>query len=205
MSLTSVIPNEEIVDRMIHASANIKRSKMQQEAKSFSIALELLRIWDAYQTNLPTAAVSDDLGLIIGTLGTDAVVVQTSDSKATTVTQKARFRIVVPHNYVAGEALTLVAFVGMKTTVSDGTATIDFSAYKKDTATGLVGADIVATAAQSINALSPASKTFSLTPTGIVAGDELDVLVTIAITDGATATAVIGRIMLLTFQFDIKG
>lgn len=205
MAIQVIIPSGEIVNSQINASAAIERSKLAAEQRKDNIPLELLRVHDAFQTSLPTTAASDDLGLIIGTFGTDAVVVQTSDAKATSVTQRARFSYRLPMNYVDGEAISVVAYAGMKTTVSDGTATVDFEVYKKDDSTGLVGSDLVTTAATTINSLTASAKTFTIDPTGLNHGDELDIRVTIAITDGATGTAVIGRIMKLYMFPTVKG
>jgi hypothetical protein len=101
MAFQIQIPSGEIVNSMLSASAAVERSKMAQEVLKFNIPLELLRVHDAFQTDLPTTAASDDLGLIIGTFGTDAIVVQTSDSKNTSVTQRARFTFALPHNSAA--------------------------------------------------------------------------------------------------------
>jgi hypothetical protein len=205
MAITVVIPSDEIVNAQINSNAGIERSKLALEEKVFTLALETFRVHDAFQTSLPTSASSDDLGLIIGTFGTDAVVVQTSDAKNTTVTQRARFSVRLPESYASGQAIKIVPFAGMKTTVANGTATIDVEAYAKNTSTGLVGSDLVTTSATTINSLTAAAKEFTVTPTGLVAGDELDVRVTIAITDSATGTAVIGRITRLYLQLGIRG
>lgn len=205
MAIQVFIPSDEIKNSMINSAAAIERTKLATETKKINIPLEMLRVHDAFQTSLPTTASSDDLGLIIGTFGTDAVVVQTSDGKATTLTQRARFSYRLPDNYVDGDPISIVAYAGMKTTVSDTTATVDFEVYKKDDSTGLVGSDLVTTSATTINNLTAAAKSFTITPTGLVNGDELDIRVTIAITDGATATAVIGRIMKLYVLASVKG
>ena len=91
MPITVIIPSGEISNSQINASAAIDRSKLAAEQLKDNIPLELVRVWDAFQTSLPTTASSDDLGLIPGTWATDAIVVQTSDAKNTTVTQRARF------------------------------------------------------------------------------------------------------------------
>ena len=202
---TVTIPSGSIYNSQVAASAAVERAKLALETLKTNVPLEMLRVHDAFQTNLPTTAASDDLGLIIGTFGTDAVVVQTSDAKATTVTQRARFSFRLPENYQTGEAISFVAFAGMKTTVSDNSATVDFEVYAKNTSTGLVGSDLVTTSATTINSLTAAAKEFAITPTSLVAGDELDVRVTIAITDGATGTAVIGRIMKLYALLSVRG
>jgi len=205
MAIQVILPADEIVNSQINSAAAIDRSKLATDVKKINIPLELLRVHDAFQTDLPTAAASDDLGLIIGTFGTDAVVVQSSDSKAATTTQYARFLFRLPDNYVSGEAISVAAHAGMKTTVSDTTATIDFQAYKKDDSTGLVGSDLVTTGATTINSLTAAAKSFTITPSGLVNGDELDIRVAIAIVDAATVTAVIGRIMKLYMTVSVKG
>ena len=205
MPITVLIPSGEIANSQIAASAAIERSKLAGEQLKDNIPLELLRVHDAFQTNLPTSASSDDLGLIIGTFGTDAVVIQTSDAKNTTVTQRARFVYRLPHNYASGQLISAVAWAGMKTTVANGTATIDFEAYKKNDSTGLVGSDLVSTSATTINSLTASDKAFTIDPTGLTAGDELDIRVTIAITDSGTGTAVIGRIMKLYMLPTVKG
>jgi len=205
MPITVLIPSGEIANSQIAASAAVERSKLAAEQLKDNIPLELLRVHDAFQTDLPTTAASDDLGLIIGTFGTDAIVVQTSDLKNTTGTQRARFLYRLPHNYVSGQLISVVAWAGMKTTVANGTATVDFEAYKKNDSTGLVGSDLVSTSATTINSLTAADKAFVIDPTGLAAGDELDVRVTIAITDSGTGTAVIGRIMKLYMLPTVKG
>mgnify|MGYP007071574379 CR=1 FL=1 len=205
MAITVQIPANEILNSQINPSAGIERSKLAQETLKVNIPLEMVRVHDAFQTDLPTTAAADDLGFIIGTFGTDAPVIQTSDSKNTSVTQRGRFSFRLPENYVAGQSLSVAAWAGMKTTVATASATIDFEAYAKNDSTGLVGSDLITTSATTINSLTAAAKEFVLTPTGLNPGDELDIRVTIAITDSATPTAVIGRIMKLYMLLSVKG
>jgi hypothetical protein len=205
MPITAFIPSGEIVNSQINTLAAIERTKLASESRKANIPLELLRVHDAFQTDLPTTAASDDLGLIIGTFGTDAITVQTSDSKNTSVTQRARFTYRLPVEYVDGQAISVAAWAGMRTTVASSIATIDFEVYKKNDATGLVGSDLVSTAATTINRLTAAAKEFVIDPTGLTHGDELDIRVTIAITDSATPTAVIGRIYKLYMLPTVKG
>lgn len=160
-----------------------------------AIPFTTCRVWDAIQTVIPGTAASDDLAIINGTFLTSAPSIKSSDSKAATTTQKTRFLFPVPVNYVAGSALTLRLNAGMVTTVSDTSATIDAQVARVAAPT----VDVCATAAQSINSLTAANKDFVITPTNVVAGDILDVVLTVAIVDGATATAVIGQINTATF------
>jgi len=183
----------------------VKRDDLVQDVlKPFTIPLESWKVFDALQTNLPGTPTSDDLGLVGGTVGSAAPSIQTSDSKAATTTQKMRRTIPVPVEFEAGETLVLRLHAGMLTTVSDGTATVDVSAYKSNEEAG-VGSDLCGTAAQSINNLTLADKDFTITSTSLAPGDLLDVLVTIAITDSATGTAVKGIIGSTKLLADVQG
>lgn len=182
------------------------RSQLTQETlAAFPVPLTDLRVHDAFQTVLPGTAASDDLGLLGTAFGTSAPTVVTSDAKATTVTQRARFMCQLPPEYQTGETVVIRIYAGMKTTVSDGTATLDVEAYEM-LGSGGIGSDLVTTSATSINgSLTNSARDFTLTSSGLTAGDWLDVRITIAITDAATATAVIGEIDWIQLCCDIRG
>ncbi len=179
----------------------VREQLAQDDAESYQTPITAFRVWDAPSSILPATAATDDLGLIDNTFGTAAPTLETSDAKATSVTQYGRFQFAVPPEYVDGETVALRINAGMKTTISDATATLDVELVRQAAA----GTDICATAATDINSLTPADKDFTITPATIVAGDLLDVRLTIAITDGATGTAVIGQINTVEFLLDIKG
>lgn len=175
----------------------------QRDLAEFPVPFYAWRVWDAIGTNTPTTAASDDLGLAGSTTyGTDAPYLTTSDAKATTVTQRARTVIRLPDNYVDGETVKIRITGGMKTTVSDGTATVDVEAWKLDDDRTVGAADLCATSATTINSLTVGDDDFTITATGLAKGDELDVRITIAITDGATGTAVLGTIARVTLLCD---
>lgn len=170
----------------------------------FPIPLTDLRVWDAFQTNLPGTAATDDLALIGGTFGTAPQMIQAGDCKALGATTRyARVQVIVPECYDAAETLSLVLSAGMKTTVADASCVVDIECYRLDKISG-ISADLCATAAQSINSLTFASKTFSITAATLGAGDVLDVRITITCTDAATATAVTPTIAGLDLVCDIK-
>ena len=178
-------------------SIPIQRADLDQNASAlFPVPLHDLGVFDAFQTPLPAAGASDDLGLYGGTHGTNFPYVGTGDVKAATTTRKARFTITLPPNYVPAGNIFIRAKAGMVTTVSDTSATIDFAAYKANGPI-ITGSDLVTTSAQSVNSLTWANKDFALDASGLNPGDELDVLITIAVTDAATATAVIGAFRVL--------
>lgn len=181
----------------------ISRSKLAQDTSaSHTVPVTAMRVWDDFNALLPGTAATDDLGVIEGTFGTDAVTLQTSDLKATSGTQRARFHFVLPTGYVSGDTISVRVRAGMITTVSDTTATVDVECYAHD-GDGAVGSDLCTTAAQDINSLTKSSFTFSITPTGRAPGDVLDIRLSIAITDSATGTAVIGEISKVEVLADI--
>ena len=183
----------------------VERSQIIQEALAvYSIPWESWRVHDAYGTLLPATSSSDDLGLYGGAFATNTPSIRTYDVKTLTTTLYARTTLILPLEYDPGETVQLRFFAGMITTVASTTATIDVQAYESDGASGL-GSDLVATSAQSINSLTHAYKTFSLTSTNLQAGDVLDVRVAIAVTDAATGTAVIGAFGAAAMLLDIRG
>jgi hypothetical protein len=178
---------------------------VQDAAVRCPVALTGLRVWDAFHTNLPGTAATDDLALIGGTFGTAHPMVQAGDLKAAGATTRyARFTFVLPECYDDGETVSLVLSAGMKTTIADTSCTVDVECYKHDKISG-ISADLCATAAQSINSLTFADKSFTITPTTLVKGDVLDVRIAIACNDAATATAVTPTIANIDFALDIKG
>lgn len=163
------------------------------------------RVWDAMQTNLPGTAATDDLAIVGGTFGTASPSLQTGDLKAAgSTTRYARCTFQLPHNYVAGETVTIRAKAGMLTTVADTAATIDFAAYRSNDESG-IGSDLVTTSATTINSLTLANKDFTVTPTTLNPGDTLDIRMAVLVNDAATATAVTGIVGSVEVLIDVKG
>lgn len=190
----------------ISASAEITRTKLEQNpAEEYIVPWSAFRVHDAIQTLLPSPSTTDDLGFpATQTFGTVSWYLDTHDLKTLTQTCYARFCYDLPAEYDAGETITLRIRAGMKTTISDTTATIDAEVYKADR-DGAVGADLCSTAAQSINNLANADKNFTISPAGLFTGDTLDCRIALAVVDGATLTAVIGEILEVAYLLDIRG
>jgi hypothetical protein len=187
-------------------SAQSRATILTQDANAiFPINFALLRVWDAFQTNLPGTAATDDLALVGGTFATAPPTVSGGDMKALGATTRyARFQMQLPECYDAGQTITLSMSAGMVTTVADTSCTLDVQCYKLDKVTG-IGSDLCATAATSINSLTFADIPFTITPTGLMAGDVFDVRIAITCTDAATGTAVTPTIAGLDLLCDIKG
>lgn len=200
------LPAGGISDAEVSATAAIQRSKLQQETLAeYPVPLPSGYTWDAAATNVPAAAANDDLGLVTGTPGSAAISLQTGDLKnAGATTRKVGFTVVIPPEYVAGETAVLRISGGMISTVASATATVDVECWKSDE-DATAGADICATSAQSINSLTFADKDFTLTPTTLAPGDILEIVISVAVTDSATASAVIGCIGAIKLCLDIKG
>lgn len=195
LTTNDLSPNAEI------ASSQLAQKPMQ----AFPVPFALCKTWDAMTVNLPAAAAADDLGFVTGTPGTDSPKLSTGDLKAAGATsRKTAFELSVPANWESGQTIELRLVVGMETTIADNSATVDVEVYKPD-GTGSVGSDLCTTAAQSINSLTPANLDFTLNANSIDPGDKLIVVVTAAINDAATGTAVIGSIFDMTCRCDTRG
>jgi len=200
------IPSNEITNQHISPTAGIELSKLATETRLINVPLELLRVWDAFTSALPSAASSDDLGLVQGTFGTATPTVQSIDFKNTTTTAYARFLARLPHNYVAAGTLDVVIYAGAKTTVASSAMTLDVEAYQKNLASGAVsGTDLVTTSPISINSTTLAARTFSLTSSTLSPNDEIDVRIKVTGTDSATPTEVAALISRVCLQLQLRG
>lgn len=170
----------------------------------FPVEFENLRVHDAMQTTIPGTSTTDDLGLYGGTFGTSQPLVRTYDVKTVSASLYARCLIRLPVEYVAGETVVLRVGCGMVTTVADTSCTIDVEAYRvgKD---NTLGSDLCATAATTMNSVTFANKSFTITAASLAPGDVLDCRFRITVVDGATATAVIGAIAAIDLLCDVKG
>jgi hypothetical protein len=184
-----ILPDNSVrSDAAVQAGANIAHTKLAQRAlSSFPLRVEDWRVWNDPRAVLPSAAGgSDDLYIDDGTWGTNAWLVKSDDSGATTITQYAARSIPIPFEYEAGETLTIRIPCAMQV-VADTSATIDVECYASD-GDGTLSADLCATAAQSFNSATWANKDFVITPTTLTASMVLFIRITVAIVDSATAT-----------------
>lgn len=184
----------------------ITRANMAQEsAAKFAIPWEAWKIHDNFVAPLTGTAGTDDLAVIQGVFGTGTPSIQSSDGKATTITQYARAVVRMPIEYDASTDVSLLFHAGAKTTISDGTMTLDVQAFRSDNEGLVDGADLYTGAAVTINSTTLSDKTFALTSSALSAGDLIDIRITVAITDTATGTAVIGWIGGAWLQCDVRG
>lgn len=145
---------------------------------------------------------SGALGLTIGTHGSASPILVGEAASGNSKTNSGRVQFALPAEYVSGETITLRVRCAATGTLATA-RTIDALVYKSDNGGG-VGSDLCATSAQTITA-SFANYDFTITPTGLAAGDTLDVLVTAVANDtGGTNNRLIqiGGVQML---LDIKG
>ena len=116
-------------------------------------------------------------------------------------------QVVLPENYVSGGSITVAVRCALIKTGSpvDDASTIDLVAYKQ--ADGAKGSDLCATAAATFAALDTwYTKSFTITPTGLVAGDKLNLFFTGTVKDTeAGGGTIILNIDAVNVLVDVKG
>jgi hypothetical protein len=200
-----ILPPEVITNYTIAGNADIATTKLAQRVLAESIIpLTQARTWNAVATNLPAAAADDDLGLVSGTWGTDPARITAGNVRTLGATTRRLYvAIPIPANYEDGQTIQLQIRAKMETAIADVSCTIDAEAYVGSD--GTVGSDLVTTAAQSMNSLSAAAYTFTINATGVDPGDLLEVRLSIASNDAATATAVTPAIYSIALLCDTRG
>ena len=184
----------------------VTRAQLQLETLVVhGVPLSSLRVHDAMATLLPAAAANDDMGLVTGTPGTDAPSLQGVDFGGGASDEKAAFEFILPPNYESGGAIYVKLLdCSCLTTAADTSLTVDCEVWKQ-TSAGAVGSDLCATGAQSINSTTPAAITFTVTPTGLVAGDKLIVRLSFAGSDTGDAGVMIPEICGVQMLLSIRG
>lgn len=199
------LPTGSLTDQTISGTAAIDPTKMaQRPLQKFTVPWSSFRVWDAYASILPSTAGTDDLALVTGTWLTDAARINAGDVKNTTGTRYAIVFVPVPDNYHDGETVTLRIRAGMATTVASSSCTIDAAAIVRN-GSGVASADLVTTAAQSMNSLTPADFDFQLNASLLDPGMLLEIRLAIAYTDVATGTAVTPTIYGVDLLVDTRG
>ena len=135
-------------------------------------------------------AATETAGDFFRPVGTNQVWIQGEESISETEASVGYATLILPENYVSGGTITLSAYSDLIGAGTPGTCTIDFSAYLMSTTAGTVGSDLVTTNATAVTSTG-AAKDFTVTPTGLVAGDKLIVKMTSSIAEsGGSALAI---------------
>ncbi len=164
------------------------------ELQSFPVPLTSFRVWDNMAALLPTAGLTDDLGIIEGIFGTATPSLQTEDLLGLGATNNyARALVQLPWEYVNGSTINIRIVCGMISNVASVSATIDCEAYKLQVdPDDAIGADLVTPAAQDMNSKTFAAVDFVVSPSLMVGGDILDVRIVTAANDGGAVEVIAG-------------
>ena len=186
--------------------SGIDRTKLDTiTGSAFPIKLTDFRVHDAFATVLPGTSATDDLGLYGGSFGTNSPLIQTYDVKTVgATTLYGRALVQLPYNYVDGSSVSIKCHAGMEGAVADTSCTLDCEVYESD-AEGGIGSDLVTTAATTINSLTYADVSYTVTAAGLVAGDWLDLRLAVAVNDGAGGASVQAAIGSVELVCDTKG
>jgi len=199
------IGDGSIGNSSISATADIARSKLAQDAnKCYTIPIHAFRVWDSAIAILPAVAVDDDMAIVTGTPGTAVPTLQGVDFGGTSTDEKCAFEFCLPAEYDAGQSITLRLRAAMLTTIADAPCTVDVNCYKSNR-DGAAGADLCTTVAQSMNSLTPANLDFTITPTGLAAGDRLVFILTFAGSDTGDLDVMIPEISQVELLLDVRG
>jgi len=188
--------------------SSINRADLvQDDAKEYNIDI-LSECRKADSSALPTSPDGTNLGIIGGTFGTNSPILEGTDSDgsgAATQSELTRLFFTLPAEYQAGQTIT-VRIHSRVDVVRHTAATVDVICYLADKEAG-IGSDLCTTGAISNNSASWADQDFTIDPTGLVAGDILDIEVIGATDDTNAGTGSAGHVEIGAIQvlLDVKG
>lgn len=187
-------------------NAEILRSQLKQVSNAVKRITPFdWRVWDSGA--LLGSAGNDDLGLVMGTFGTDVATIQAGDLKAAnSTTRYALTHVGLPDYYEDGQTVTVRLLAGMDDTVADNSCTVTVEVYALDddgTPTG--DGELYGGSAKDMNSLTAANLDFELSSGNLAAGDVLEIRVNVTCNDAATGTAVTPTIYKSAVLFDARG
>lgn len=186
-----------ILNADVSASADIARSKLAQDALQV-YATELSAWRQADQAVMGITGTAGDHFFDVAT-NVHRLVGNTPSSS--TVTDISLFQFVIPPEYEDGETISFRA--ACKVDTAADTNTIQAEIFEANATTGAVGGDLATGGAIAVTS-SAAFKTWTITASGLVAGDRLNIKLT-TINDDADGSDGIVSIFSLDFLIDIKG
>lgn len=200
---TDKIQDGAVTNAKVSASAAIARSKLAEDALA-AHGIPLTSVRGA--TGLALTATETAGGFNVS-VSTNVLVLQAEVTDNETETSVCIAEYVLPDNYVAEGDITvrLRAALIKSGSPTDNGSTLDLSVYKQGDAA--VGSDLCATAAATFAALDTwYNKDFTVTATGLAAGDRLTLKITYAVIDSeAGAGTIIGTLAGVTVLADVKG
>lgn len=192
---------------MDNSATHLRANLGQDDLAVYGLGLETWRVTGTGALLGASAGTpSGAFGITYGTHGTNAPLVAGEAASNNSKTNKMRRTFTLPAEYVAGQTVTLR--IKAKETVGAATVstTVDVEAFEVAAEAGLGGSptDLCATAAQDVTT-TVGDKDFTITPTDLVAGDELDIEITGVTNDTGGAVGTILAIYSVQLLLDIKG
>lgn len=180
---TFSVPAGAVSNTSVASGADIATDKIAQRSlAAYMLDFASWRVWDAMATLLPGSGANDDLGFAGTAFGLVAPSIVFTSISNTTATRRARFLVMLPAGYDAGNDIQ-IRFRVVRSNQAQVSATIDLEAGYFNTASGSLLTDACATAAIDINSAGTTDADFVITATGKVAGDLFDCRVSIAADD----------------------
>ena len=186
------------------SGCSVPRSQLAEDALQ-TYGIPITRIVSNAGAALTAA---ETAGTFDVTIGTNTYVANGEVTDNETEVSVAYFQFILPPEYVAGGDVTIrmpAALIKTGAPTNNG-STLDLEVYEQSDA-GAVGADICATAAVTFAALDTwYNKDFTVTPTGLVAGDVLNVKITSSVIDSeAGGGTIILNLAPPKVLLDVKG
>lgn len=193
------------------ADNSVERIKLTTETLvAYPIPLSQCKAGGAGSTGniLDCNGIANSYRIMVGAYGTGGAFLRSADfAGGTTVTATLLTEFALPAEYVAGTDFEVVVNAGLWDDglgAALGTCTVDVQAYKLDDE-GSPGSDINTDAAQNIT-LTATNYSFTISGTGLVAGDRLEIFVQQSIQEtGAPPEDLYGELGSLEAQLNIKG
>jgi hypothetical protein len=182
------------------SSGTVDRAALTEDALAvYGIPISLFRQEDG----IPLAA-TETADTFCLNYAANVWLIYGEESLSETETSEGSFQFVLPPEYVSGgDVKVRIKHTVTGTGTLGATATIDVEAFEQD-GNGAIGSDLVTTTAATTTDASWTTTDFVVTPTNLVAGDILNIVVTSAIQETA-GTAIRINLDGIAVLLDIKG
>jgi hypothetical protein len=197
-----VIPSGGVANGHIASDAAIARSKLAEDPSAV-YSLPMMECRRVNGTVLNSVAATGYFGISAGAWGDGSLYLNTTATKNATETAYLSAEFALPPEYVAGGDVQLAVRCKSYGTGTAGTLTVDAEVYEVD-GDGNGGSDLCTTAAQTFTATA-ADYAFTITPTGLAAGDHVRVILQMVVQETGNVNNLYGLITRVKVNLDIKG
>jgi hypothetical protein len=197
-----VIPSTGVANGHLASDAAIARSKLAEDALAVH-GLPLMACRRTDGTVLTTSGGAGYVSIYGAAWGAGDMYLRTVTAQGTTETAYLATEFPLPPSYVAGGDVQVVVRCRSSGSGTPGTLTVDVQAYKM-VGDGTAGSDLCTTAAQTYSATA-ADYAFTITPTGLAAGDHIRILIQVVVQETGGSAWLQAMITRLSVKLDIKG